>query len=292
MRHLQDEVRAIVGREGLVARRDHPELASSMDWLLRVGELCQLLPGVYARAGADHDFLLRVDALRRWAPDAVLTGASAARFTFWSSCRADVVECALRRRGTYQGFGFTRRAVPEELVTTRHGVRVTVPALTALDLGDQGTDAIDQALRTRSATLPGLWDALRLTSGRRGNRQRLEHLLDSRDEPWSQAERLAHRLLREAGIRGWKANLPVVAEERLFYLDVAFRKTRVAVEIDGRLHEDDPDVFENDRWRQNALVLDGWVVLRFTWAMLTKHPEVVVDAIERALRMRELWGRP
>ena len=56
------------------------------------------------------------------------------------------------------------------------------------------------------------------------------------------------------------------------------------IEIDGRLHEDDPDVFENDRWRQDALVLEGWTVLRFTWRMLEDHPEVVVARVERTIR--------
>jgi hypothetical protein len=36
-------------------------------------------------------------------------------------------------------------------------------------------------------------------------------------------------------------------------------------------------------WRQNALVADGWRVLRFTWRMLKEHPEVVVAAIRQAL---------
>ena len=38
-------------------------------------------------------------------------------------------------------------------------------------------------------------------------------------------------------------------------------------------------MFESDRWRQNALVADGWRVLRFTWDMLHDHPEVVVAAV-------------
>lgn len=55
------------------------------------------------------------------------------------------------------------------------------------------------------------------------------------------------------------------------------------LEIDGRLHEDDDDVFENDRHRQNALVLDGWMVLRFTWHMLTEQPELVLASVLTAL---------
>ena len=51
---------------------------------------------------------------------------------------------------------------------------------------------------------------------------------------------------------------------------------------DGRLHETDEDLFESDRW-QNALIADGWRVLRFTWAMSRDHPEIFVMAILDAL---------
>ena len=56
--------------------------------------------------------------------------------------------------------------------------------------------------------------AMELTAARAGNQTRRQLLLDSRDEPWSEAERLFHRLLREAGITGWKANQPVVLKDR------------------------------------------------------------------------------
>lgn len=60
----------------------------------------------------------------------------------------------------------------------------------------------------------------------------------------------------------------------------------LALEIDGRLHETDREIFETDRWRQNHLVLQGWRVLRYTWAMLQQHPEVVVEDVNRALALR------
>jgi very-short-patch-repair endonuclease len=91
-------------------------------------------------------------------------------------------------------------------------------------------------------------------------------------------------LLRSARITGWKPNLPVIIDGQLFFIDIAFKRQKLAIEIDGRRHETDEDLFESDRWRQNALVADGWRVLRFTWAMLRDHPEVFVRAILDALR--------
>lgn len=70
---------------------------------------------------------------------------------------------------------------------------------------------------------------------------------------------------------------------RLYYIDIVFPRLKLDIEIDGRLHETDEDLFESDRWRQNALVGDGWRVLRFTWDMLQNHPEVFVAAVCAAI---------
>lgn len=291
MPKLQDEVWAILRRQGVVARREHRDLAGAVDWLVRSGRLRTVLPGVYAATEHADDLRVRLAALARWDPDAVVCSAAGARLTFWREVPVDVIEVATERRGEHPGFWLRHRTVPDELVMHQQGLRIAVPALAALDLSDTGTEALDQVLRSRAATLDGLWRAFELTRGRRGNTGRLRHLLDSRDEPWSAAERLCHRLLREAGITGWESNLPVVSGGSLYFLDVAFADAGLVVEVDGRLHEDDPRVFENDRWRQNALVLDGWVVVRFTWAMLTQHPEVVVATIRAALAVART-GRP
>ncbi len=274
---------AVLDRERVIASRQHPGLRGAIDWLLRRGRLRAVLPGVYAIAEHADDLEVLVAAVARWDPDAVVVGAAAARLTFWPEAPLSAIEVATSRRGEHRGFRLVRRRVPPELVTRRQGTRVAVPALAVLDLAGSSTEPIDRALRARAVTLQGLWDAFALTGGRRGNAQRLLHLLDSRDEPWSAAERLCHRLLRDAGLVGWEANLPVRSGGRVFYLDVAFPDSGVVVEVDGRLHEHDPDVFENDRWRQNSLVVDGWVVVRVTWAMLTKHPEAVIETIRAAL---------
>jgi len=198
-----------------------------------------------------------------------------------------MIECAVRHsRAPQAGYRFTRRHIPPELVVNRSGLRHTSPALTALDLcAIAGGDAIDQALRTRATTLGHLHQAMELTAARVGNRTRRQLLLDSRDEPWSKAERSFHRLLRKAGITGWRANQPVVLNGSQFYLDVMFRKIKLVVEIDGRLYHTGAEVFETDRWRQNSLILDGWCVLRFTWTMIEEQPEKVIAMVREAIEM-------
>lgn len=271
----------IRGGGGLISRRDHPSLANTMAWLVRQGKLVPVLPGIYAAPEIARGLEVRMRAVSLRHPDAVVLGAAAARASFWPEAPIRAIEVAAPTRLTSRaGYNFSRRHIPSDLVVERAGLRFTAPALTAIDLATfECADALDIALRTRAATLGGMYEALRLTPNRTGNQQRLKLLIDSRNEPWSAAERLAHRVLRAAGITDWKTNFPVAIQGCLYYIDIAFPHLKLAIEIDGRLHEEDEDLFESDRWRQNALIAGGWLVLRFTWRMLREHPEAVVAAI-------------
>jgi very-short-patch-repair endonuclease len=284
---LQHEVQHLLATEGVVVRRDHPKLISAIDWLVRNGSLRPVLPGVYAKPRDCESTATRVRALMRWDPDAVLIGSAAAQVSFWPEIRVSCIECSLKhQRRPQPGYQFTRQQIPAELVVSHSGIRYTSPALTALDLcATVGGDAIDQALRTRATTLRRLHQAMELTASRVGNRTRRQLLLDSRDEPWSKAERSFHRLLRKAGITGWRANQPVILNGSTFYVDVMFRRLRLVIEIDGRLYHTGAEVFETDRWRQNILILDGWCVLRFTWTMIEEHPEEVIAMVREAIEM-------
>ena len=279
-----DLLQALREGGGVLARRDHRGLVPAIDRAVRAGRLTPLLPGVYAATGAAPDLLVQARAVMAWSPDAVLTGRAAARLSFWPALPVGDVEAAARRvRARVPGYRFQRRSVDPELVLERQGLRMTLPALTALDLCDTlGGDAIDTVLRTRTASLAELHAVLERTGRRRGNGCRRALLLDSRDEPWSEAERRAHRLLRAAGLTGWLTNHLVVVRGARYYLDIAFPDAWLAIEIDGRVH-DRHEAFEHDRARQNDLVLEGWRVLRFTWAMLVDRPEAVLLAIVRAL---------
>ncbi len=278
---------------GVLVRRQHPQLVGTIDWLVRTGRLSRVLPGVYAPAEVADQPSTRMLAVCAAQPDAVLVGAAAARVSFWPGVPLEVVEAAAPTeiRGS-AGVRFTRRRVPPEWVATVAPLRLAAPALTALDLAtlDDGS-AVDVALRSRMSTLVQMRAALAATPGRPGNRERLRVLLDSRDEPWSEAERRAHRLLRAARVCGWTANLAVVVRGRRYYLDLAFGAERLAIEIDGRIHQQDPALFESDRWRQNALVQAGWRVLRFTWAMLVDHPEQFVREVRTALDIQRQCAR-
>jgi len=272
---------------GVIARRHRPELAGTLDWLLRTKQLVAVLPGIYARDSRAGELEVRVRAAALWEPNLVFTGATAARLSFWPGLEVKAVTGAVpAKRRPPAGFVVSRRSVPSELLLERRGIRITAPALTALDLCDtHGGDALDTVLRSRQTTMAHLHQALALTSGRAGNTERRALLLESRGEPWSAAERQGHRLLHAARITGWKANFPFEVRALLFFLDIAFPRRRLAVEIDGRKYHTDKLVFEQDRWRQNEIVLAGWRILRFTWDMVCNQPRLVLEHLRRALAL-------
>lgn len=64
--------------------------------------------------------------------------------------------------------------------------------------------------------------------------------------------------------------------------DMAWPGLKVLVEFDGDLHRE-RDAFVADLRRQNRLVAEGWVILRFTSADVFGRPDHVIAAIRRAL---------
>lgn len=277
---MDDRLEAVFEHSDVVARRSHRDLAAVFDRALRLGEIERVLPGVYARTRHRAFPEVRVEALRLYEPRAVILEAAAARLTFWPGLEvADVVAAVPRKLVAPDGFRFVRRTVPGHLVQEVAGSRVSVPALTAVDLG---ADAIDRALLTRAATLEQMREALAAIRWQPGNAARRRVLAESSDEPRPAAERGFHRLLRDAGIDGWRANVPLTPGGHGYLVDVVFAAHRLAIEIDGG-HSHDEGSFECDRRRQNALVLDGWRVLRFTWTMIEKQPRSIIDTVRAAL---------
>lgn len=220
-----------------------------------------------------------------WRPSAVICGEFAAQLTFWRDLEVADIELAAKTEIRREGFRFSERTIPPSLQTRLGHFQITTPALTALDLSlVHGAEAIDRALRSRLVTVELLQTALDQSSNRRGNRDRRRLVLDSRTRPWSAAERLAHNLLAEAGITGWVANLPLKVDLWQVYLDIAFIGVKLVLEIDGYEVHSQRDVFEEDRDRQNELVLRDWTVLRFTYRQLAERPGYVIDTVRRGLR--------
>lgn len=95
-------------------------------------------------------------------------------------------------------------------------------------------------------------------------------------------ERLVLIRLAEAGLPAPVLHHEVVAMGRTYYLDLAYPECRLAIELDGGDHLR-REVWENDHERQNALILAGWTILRFTWRDYVQHQSRLVSEIRAAL---------
>jgi len=174
-------------------------------------------------------------------------------------------------------------------VTHRHGVPVTAPARTLLDLaGVVDVAQLEPALE--DAVLRGLAPFLLLRrtldrlggSGRRGAAP-LRRLLDSRDPGTAPTESVLEDTLVRALRRG--GLLEPVRQYRVgaVRVDLAYPGVRLAIEADSRVwHGGRTDVQRNSA-KQNLLVARGWRVLRFTWFDVTHRPAYVVGTVEPLL---------
>lgn len=168
-----------------------------------------------------------------------------------------------------------------------NGIRVAPPVHCAVELAaEDGGEVLVEMLRKRLVAPAQLLEAASCFSGSPGNQRRARVVRAALDNPWSIGELKLHDLLRAAGIRGWVANRPLRIRGRLVFPDVRFPAQRLVLEFDGEAVHGDHAQFEDDRRRQNLLVLEGYRVLRFTWEMVVRHPEEVIAIIREALSRR------
>lgn len=258
---------------------------SAVDRRVQSGRWRRCGPAVYFVDDRPFSAAARIrSAVWSFGPGAVATGVAAAWWHQLTLTPPQLVEVTVPRTHNGRpraGIRLRRRDLKEKDVVERLGLRVTSIQLTAIEAavrGDGGPALMDTALQ-RHTDLADLWRAHVRNKGRHGS-PRARIFLQSADEgSRSKAERLFIRLLKQHAIRGWKANYPVGG----YVVDVAFPGLKIAVEIDGWAFHSDPDVFERDRKRQNALILMGWQVLRFTWRDLVEQPDRVIFELNRAI---------
>ncbi len=271
---------------GMILGRGQPHtMARRLRRLVAAQELASPLPGVFIPADLATDPPTLAKAVQAYYPNAVLAGAIAARLTYWPTLGVPHLSVLQRRDPPRIGpYRFSRRRVPPDLIYEIDGLRVQAPALTALELAEQSDgESIDRALRDRVATIASMRAALKESPHRPGNADSTRWLLDSRDEPWSRAEREAHRLLRAWGITGWRANHEVHCRGVRYFIDVAFPRKRIAMEVDSREFHSSHEAFEADRRRLTALRRTHWRILQVTWAMLTEDPDYVREELSYLL---------
>lgn len=182
-----------------------------------------------------------------------------------------------------------RVGIEDREITRVAGVVCTSLERTAIDCllwlpEEFGRALMTDALQRRVLDVETVRVALRRTGQRHGLARAWAVLADVSAGAHSEAEVLAHRILRKAGITGWAANVEVFDGMGLIgIVDVLFGPARLVLEIDGRAHHSDEGAFQRDRSRQNRLVAAGYRVIRFTWDDLVRRPDDVARVVRAML---------
>ncbi len=184
----------------------------------------------------------------------------------------------------HSGTRVRRRDLDPADVVELAGMRVTCLPLTVVEAAAQrggGAKLMDNALQ-RHVDLNSLWRTHLRNKGRTGAPRSRRLLQAAAGGARSEAERLLHKILREAGITGWKADYRIGG----YRVDVGFPRAKVAIEVDGFAFHSGVEEFQIDRLRQNDIVLLKWQVLRFTWLDLTEYPQRVIAMVRAAISAR------
>jgi hypothetical protein len=247
--------------------------------LVDAGEVRSLLRGTYVRADVELTMLLRAQAV---AASIDQHHVACDRTAAWVhgvevltseelETLPPVETCTLRgRTATTRADvdGHVRDLEPRDIMTI-DGLRVTTPLRTALDLGcvlrrREAYAALNEFARRHGITSDQLLAEIgRRFRGRRGVRQLralvplLESRVESPRESWTLLE------IHDAGLPLPEPQVWVDVEGVPTYrLDFAYRRSRVAIEYDGRdWHERSLEQRERDDVRRAWLRAHGWTVI-------------------------------
>jgi hypothetical protein len=257
--------------------------------------------GVYLLNGAPFDWHTRMLATTLAAGDgAVASHLAAARIHGIPGFAYAGVELSVPRGCRFRRSGVrVHESTDLDRCTIRRvdGVPVTDPARTLLDLARYVPEqklarSTEWCRRNDLVTWSDLIATLyrHARRGRHGVR-RLRHVILAgahRDEITdSDFEFLVLSLLLEHGLPEPALHHRVYDGERFVAeVDLAYPQHRVAIECDGDLHRDDPELWEADKAKRNDLNLIGWTVLEVSRKRYVSRPDAVLAEVRAALPVR------
>jgi predicted transcriptional regulator of viral defense system/very-short-patch-repair endonuclease len=162
--------------------------------------------------------------------------------------------------------------------TTVRGIAVTSVARTLVDLAHiLGGESLERAVR--EAQFRGWWHERQIRDAltRRPSTRLRAYLGDVAPMQSTLEERFLRLCARHRIPR------PLTQQGRRPRLDFVWPRERVVVEVDGWEAHRTRAAFQRDRTTTNALQLDGFLVLRFTWEDVNWRPALVAAQVRRAL---------
>jgi very-short-patch-repair endonuclease len=193
------------------------------------------------------------------------------------------------RRVRIRGLRTHRVPLPDDDVTTWEGIPATTLVRTVVDCllwlpVESGIALLADAQRRRIVTVDQL-RAYLMTSPCRHGMGRAWTVVQESVDAFSVAEVRLHRILRTAGLSGWRKNIEIFdADGSVGWVDVIFDREKLVIEIDGRRYHSGDAQFQQDRTKQNRLVMLGYTPLRFTWEDITERGDEVARQVLAAVR--------
>jgi very-short-patch-repair endonuclease len=280
-------------QKGAISRRqlrDSGLLGGAIDRRAGNGQLHRQFRGVYL---VGHEALAPMAresaALLAVGEDAMLSHESAA--VAWGIIEdyAGEVHVTVAGRKLRSRPGLrVHRASKIPAIRRRHGLPVTSPAQTLMDLAASGSPHLEHAFVEahvrRLVTAPELAKAMERAGPQRGVRA-LRALVGASESGFtrSKAEHKLRALLRAAHVPEPRFNVPMYG----YVVDCVWQDRRLIVEFDGYGVHGYRRAFEQDRRRDATLVANGYRVIRITWLQLTLEPYVVPANIAAALASRD-----
>jgi very-short-patch-repair endonuclease len=172
------------------------------------------------------------------------------------------------------------------------GFRLTTVPRTLLDLGTVvGAAAVERSLESAlRRRLAGVEQLTELCGSVRSPGSRvLRDVLRLRPEgappTGSDPETRFVQIVRGMGFPPPRRQFVVIFRGRKFRIDFAWPALRLAVEIDGAsVHT--AGTLGADLYRQNQILLDGWLIVRFTPYMVERQPQLVERDLRAAWELR------
>jgi hypothetical protein len=217
----------------------------------------------------------------------IVSHSTAARLWGW-----DVVDPrfhVIRTDGlTEPGLTHHRLEITDDEVVDLGGWQITTPLRTIADLlcwdgARTSVTWISEAFRKDRLQPEALLSATADLGRRKGARRARFVAHTCQGRPFSVLEWDFHQIARTVDAAGWRFNEPLHdASGVVGIIDAINRRSRLAVEVDGRRFHGD-DRFQADRSRDQRLVALGFTVVRFTWDDVRGNPDMVRRILRSAL---------
>jgi hypothetical protein len=180
------------------------------------------------------------------------------------------------------------RSLPPSDVTRHHGIPVTTPARTVLDVAQGLSERklrrlVHEGEVQRLVSNDDLREQLHRSPGRRGSPRLLAIVYEGPVRTRSEFEEVTYDLLRRNGFPRPSTNTPLRGLPSWLEVDFHFAGTSLVIEADG-------EQFHGTRWRrrtdarkQAMLEAAGFRVIRLTWEQVTGDEAQTVRRLRRAL---------